>query len=87
MKPNQQHRVALSMAEAAVSQQATQGMADAIGAELQSFDGKLRCRKCDTEKLLGRVADRLLSGWPMCCGETMIWHTARQGAAAEESER
>ena len=80
MNPKQQHRVALAMASAAVSQLATEDMADAIGAELQSFGGKLVCRKCGAEKPLGKVADRLVRGWPVCCGETMVWHTAKGGS-------
>ncbi len=58
---------------------------DAIGSSLQSFGGKLACRKCGAEKPLGKVADYLLNGWPMCCGETIVWHIADEGSTDESN--
>ena len=83
------HTVALAFTEAATSQIATEGIATAIATKLQGFGGRLVCRKCDKVKPLGKVADRLLNGWPVCCGETMVWHTNRQvgqGRAADASD-
>lgn len=43
-----------------------------------AFGGHLECKKCGKIKSLGSIAEKLIRGWPKCCGETMTWYTARQ---------
>jgi len=74
------HKIALDFAEAAISQQVAEDMVGSIAGELEAFGGHLVCHKCGNEKPMGKVADRLLKGWPMCCGETMVWHTEQEEA-------
>jgi hypothetical protein len=57
----------------------------AIGAELQSHGGILRCQKCQAEQPLGDTGHHTAHGWPKCCGETMLWITQR--LLDEEAQR
>lgn len=56
----------------------TRSTAKAVGSELQGFGGFLRCRTCGERGDLGVVSNRLVGGWPKCCGYTMEWITQRQ---------
>jgi hypothetical protein len=49
-----------------------------VAADLRSFGGHLECMTCHRRQALGFIAVKLQHGWPMCCGYTMRWITARQ---------
>ena len=40
---------------------------------LKSFGGHFECKVCGNKKPLGNIKDKLVNGWPMCCGYTMMW--------------
>lgn len=56
---------------------------EAIGNDLASLGGFLRCEVCGVQRGLGDTGRHLAYGWPKHCGHTMMWWTARQIAAGE----
>lgn len=50
----------------------------AIGSDLNSRGGYLKCEKCGRTRNLGDTAGYLRNGWPECHGFTMTWITQKQ---------
>jgi hypothetical protein len=57
------------------------GLHERLGKELDALGGVLRCHACKRERPMKGAGSHLRSGWPMCCGATMEWRTARQLAS------
>ena len=57
---------------------------ESIARDLRPVGGILRCEQCGHEEKLqnARIGGYLASGWPECCGYTMMWITQRQLDAA-----
>lgn len=49
-----------------------------LNKQLESMGGYLECQTCGAKQGLGNVGEKLLRGWPKCCGYTMRWITARE---------
>ena len=50
-----------------------------MGLGSNPFGGHLQCETCGRREQVGSVSERLFrTGWPMCCGYTMRWWTARE---------
>lgn len=58
----------------------TQGIHEAIGADLDAFEGILRCGVCARRQVMrpGDAGRYLRAGWPKCCTYTMTWWTQNQ---------
>jgi len=55
---------------------------DRIAADIAHLGGLLRCDTCGAKEPLtqARISAHLRTGWPLCCGHTMRWITAREAA-------
>ena len=56
-------------------------IAERVGASLvDDHGGFLRCETCRSTRSLtpDSAAGYMSAGWPVCCGHTMHWWTARQ---------
>lgn len=57
-----------------------QRLPEAIGKDLESFGGVLKCTVCGYTSPLkqGQAGKYISRGWPVCCNLTMRWWTQRQ---------
>ena len=51
---------------------------------LEKFGGHLECSVCHRKEPLSSIEDKLRTGWPVCCGYTMTWITAKQEVRNED---